>query len=387
MVVVDVDGPMDQRTIDFVTEAIETSTAQVVILQIDSPGISSGDPVPLFDAIAASPVPVVSWIGPSPARALGGAAVLASVAHLTTAAPGTDLGYADPVVLRGESPAIPGSVDGRIVDDVITVDAPITGVVDLAPPSIGLLVVTLDGETIETAAGPVTLSTAETIVGEDGAAALAPAVPVVFDQPGLFTRFLRLGSTPEAVFLFLTIGLALIAFEFYAAGVGITATVAIVSLFLAAYGMATLPMRWPSVGLTVLGLLAYLIDFQRGRAGIVSLVGTGLLLGGGFTLTAADPQFSPKWWAVTLTVIGIAAFFVFGLSTVVRSRFSTITIGRDHLVGQVATAETALDPDGVVLVDGARWRATAHRAAAIAAGDEVEVVEVMGIVLEVEPRA
>ncbi|MBT8212472.1 MAG: hypothetical protein KJN71_04915, partial [Acidimicrobiia bacterium] len=333
VLVVDVDGPMDQRTIDFVTETVETASAQVIVLQIDSPGISSGDPQPMLDAVIGSPIPVVAWIGPSPARALGGAAVLASAAHLTTAAPGTDFGYAEPVVLRGETIPVPPFVDGRLIDQVTTIDASGAGVVEETPASIGLLVVGLDAVALETTAGTVTLNTAETVVGEDGQAAIAPIVPVRFDQPGLFTRFLRLGSTPEAVFLFLTLGLVLVAFEFYAAGVGITAAVAILSLFLAGYGVATLPMRWTSVALVVVGLLAYLIDFQRGRAALLSLVGTALLLYGGLTITDASPQFTAKWWAVGLTVIGIASFIVFGLTTVVRSRFSTITIGRDHLIG------------------------------------------------------
>ncbi|NNK91626.1 MAG: hypothetical protein HKO87_04260 [Acidimicrobiia bacterium] len=387
VLVIDIDGPIDQRVIEFVTEAIESASAQAIVLQIDSPGVSSGDPQPMFDAVTGSPIPVIAWIGPSPARALGGAAVLAPAAHVTTAAPGTDFGFADPVVLRGDTVPVPAGVPSRLVDDVVTIDASGAGVVDMTPASIGLLVVGLDSMAIETVSGTVTLDTADTVVGEDGVAAVTPIVPVRFDQPGLFTRFLRLASTPEAVFLFLTLGLTLVAFEFYAAGVGITAAVAILCLFLAGYGLATLPMRWSSVVLVVLGLLAYLVDFQRGRAAALSLIGTGLLLYGGLTLTSAAPQYTPKWWAVALTLIGIVAFIVFGLTTVVRSRFSTITIGRDHLIGRLAVVESGFDPDGVVVVDGARWRASAHRAAAISPGDEVEVMEVRGIVLEVEPRS
>ncbi len=51
----------------------------------------------------------------------------------------------------------------------------------------------------------------------------------------------------------------------------------------------------------------------------------------------------------------------------------------------MGTAETAFDPDGVVLVDGARWRATAQRASGIRKGDRVAVLAVDEIVLEVQP--
>jgi membrane-bound ClpP family serine protease len=40
---------------------------------------------------------------------------------------------------------------------------------------------------------------------------------------------------------------------------------------------------------------------------------------------------------------------------------------------------------GIVELDGARWRARSHRAAGIAAGDPIEVLEVSGVMLEVGP--
>ena len=41
--------------------------------------------------------------------------------------------------------------------------------------------------------------------------------------------------------------------------------------------------------------------------------------------------------------------------------------------------------DGVVDVNGARWRATTYRASGLEVGSEIRVVAVEGIVLDVEP--
>ena len=49
-------------------------------------------------------------------------------------------------------------------------------------------------------------------------------------------------------------------------------------------------------------------------------------------------------------------------------------------------AVVAINPDGVVLVRGAPWRARTNRATPIAAGDVIRVSEVDGLVLEVEPE-
>lgn len=387
--IVELEGPMDQRLLDFAVHAIETSNAQLVVLQIDSPGISSGDPAELRALLADPPVALASYVGLRPARALGGAGVIALEAPLRIAAPGVEIGLLDPMVIRSDLAAPAGfSPDGVPVDlyrEVVLVDGPIAGVVDVVEPSLVQLIIDLDGASFDVKDESVVLATAQTVVGDDGQAVTVPAGETRFVRPGLWTRFLRLASTPEATFLFLVFGLAAAAFEFYAAGGGLTAGIAALALFPAGYGLATLPIRWWAVGLALIGVVLYTADFQQVRLAWRSLLGTVLLLVGGLALTDAAPQFSPKIWAVLLTVLGFAAFYGFAMTTVVRSRFSTRTIGRDHLVGRQGLAHTALSPDGTVMVEGALWRAHSTRAANIREGDTVEIIEVRGIVLEVDP--
>ena len=69
----------------------------------------------------------------------------------------------------------------------------------------------------------------------------------------------------------------------------------------------------------------------------------------------------------------------------VRSRFSTPTIGRESLIGEVGEAAVDISPDGVVLLRGARWRARTNRATPIRAGEPISVAAIEGLVLEVEP--
>ncbi len=83
----------------------------------------------------------------------------------------------------------------------------------------------------------------------------------------------------------------------------------------------------------------------------------------------------------------VAFFYVLAMPALARSRLSTGTIGRSHLLGRRGHAVTECSPEGVIEVDGARWRATARRQAGIKSGDEVEVTGVAGLYLEVEPRS
>jgi membrane-bound serine protease (ClpP class) len=76
-----------------------------------------------------------------------------------------------------------------------------------------------------------------------------------------------------------------------------------------------------------------------------------------------------------------------GMPSMVRARFSTATIGRESMIGEAAEATTVIDPEGMVRLRGALWRARANRATPIDAGQGVRVVAIDGLVLEVEPRS
>jgi membrane-bound serine protease (ClpP class) len=75
------------------------------------------------------------------------------------------------------------------------------------------------------------------------------------------------------------------------------------------------------------------------------------------------------------------------MPAVMRARFSTPTIGRDSMLGEMGVARSAVDPDGTVEVRGAPWRARTNRATPLAIGDRLRVVGIDGLVLEVEPES
>ena len=74
------------------------------------------------------------------------------------------------------------------------------------------------------------------------------------------------------------------------------------------------------------------------------------------------------------------------MPAMVRTRFSTPTIGREWMIGEMGRAVTAIDPDGTVQVRDALWRAYTNRATPIDELDRVRVIGIEGLVLEVEPE-
>ena len=380
--IIEIGGNLDRAAVDFVINRIDQaalSGASAAIIQLDSRATLSVAVNHLVNRIADPPLPLVVWVGPEPAAAFGGAAHILAAAPVKAAAPGVDIGYSNPVVAGTPSPVSPGNRLDEYSDTMIEVDQPIAGLVDVVAPSISNLLVELAGRTVTVRGQARTLDTVRQT--EQGTV----AVPTLFHEPGVSVRLLRVATGAEAAFFFLMIGLTVVVFEFYALGPGIGAAVAAMCLLIGGYGLAVLPVRGWALGTALLGIWLLTVDFQRGRTGPMTAAGAASMMVGGLFFTDAAPQIRPSWWIILVIVVSVTAFYVVGMRTVARARFSTPTVGRGHLVGQGGTAVTPFHPDGVVQVRGARWKATAHREAHLVPGDPVVVRGVDGPVLEVEP--
>jgi membrane-bound serine protease (ClpP class) len=93
-----------------------------------------------------------------------------------------------------------------------------------------------------------------------------------------------------------------------------------------------------------------------------------------------------SWITLLAAVIGIGLTFTTGMPAMVRTRFSTPTIGRDWMIGEMGEAVADVAPQGTVRIREALWRAETNRATPIRQGEPVRVVAIEGLVLEVEPE-
>jgi membrane-bound serine protease (ClpP class) len=373
--VIDVSGPLDGRALGFIADSIEGAAErgqEIAVVQINSPAVLDG---PAFDRVLQllqdPPLPVATWVGPYPAVAYGGAAVLATTVEHAAVAPGATWGLVNPVVLGEERTEVIGPDEIRPVEELASASQ---------EPAIRQFLEKLDGEVFSTSLGPVTVATLEQV---DGQTVLKT---VMFRKPGLVDRFFRLAVSPEAAFFFLVVGLTIVAFEFYALGPGVAAAVAAVSLLLAGWGVVTLPTRWWAFALAVAGWLLMTRSHQAGGAEPSLVAGTLAMFAGGVLLIDGEGQIDPRWWLVLLSVLAVLFFYLLAMPTVSRARLSTMTVGREGLMGMAGVATTEFTPDGVVEIAGARWRATAHREAGLSPGAEVVVIGVDGLFLEVEPK-
>jgi membrane-bound serine protease (ClpP class) len=366
--VIDVSGPLDASALDFMTRSILDAAERgqvLAVLQIDSPAVLDHEALTrLGQTLESPPLPVAAWVGPAPAQANGGIGQIVLDMDQASISAGSTVDLI---------PAIAGDPEGPAQE----MTAEETGLV--LSPSIRQYLQRLDGVTFDTADGPVTVETV--IPFEDG----VTLKQVTFRQPDIGTRFWRLAATPEAAYFFLVVGLTIASFEFFAIGPGVAAGVAAISLLLAGWGIVNLPVKLWALGLAILGWILLTAGYQKGRVLALTLLGAVMLQVAGMTYVDGSGQIDPRWYLVLPSVLAVLFFFLLAMPTVQRARFSTRTIGREGLIGETGVAVDGFDPDGMVEVNGARWRATAHREAGLVAGSVIRVAGVDGMFLEVEP--
>jgi len=352
--VIEVDGYLDPVLVDFIdrslTEAADAGSVALV-LQLDSPGVvADRDRFDrLVQRLEETEVPVATWVGPSGAVALGDAARLVEVADHAGVAPGSVV-----------------EIGGLGLNDEEAMEA---SVADIEAPTLGDLIVNLPGVEVRE-------------VDDGDVVRREPVTPTRFSQLPLLDQLMHTVASPPVAYLLFVAGMALLVFELYAAGIGIAGATGALFFVLGGYGLAVLPTNPVGVGLLVISMFGFAVDVQSGVPRFWTGVGTAAFASGSLLLYDGLTQ---PWLAFGAGIVGILLFFIGAVPAVTRSRFSTATIGRDWMVGELGEARTAIDPDGVVTVRGAQWKARTNRATPIDAGAEVRVAGIDGLELEVEP--
>jgi membrane-bound serine protease (ClpP class) len=366
--VVQVNGLLDPSNAALIRSSLrhaERAHSTVVVFQLDGSGAIDVDVESLLRDFRNAKVPTAAWIGPSGGAARGATALLALSADIATIAPGAHFGPILPVSYDTPGKKIAG-ID-QYLDQKVTTKA----------NTLQEFVASLDGKTV----GGVKLST---LRGNPGHRFLNQSVH--FHKLDLTQQLAHTLDSPWVAYFLFLLGMALMIFEFFTAGVGLAGAVGALGFLGAWFGFSHLPVAWWAVFLLMFGMIGLSIDLQAGGLGPWTFIGGAALVAGSIWLYNGSSRLDPRWYVLVLVIGGTMLFMLSGMTAMVRSRFSTPTIGREELVGEMGTAEANVDPDGVVRVRDALWRARTNRATPIHAGDRVRVVSVEGIVLEVEPE-
>jgi membrane-bound serine protease (ClpP class) len=87
-------------------------------------------------------------------------------------------------------------------------------------------------------------------------------------------------------------------------------------------------------------------------------------------------------WVLIVIIIAVVVFLYIAIVWGIRAHKKKVEAGKEGLVGETAVVEVALDPRGIVLVEGERWTAIVDKGR-VEPEEEVTITKVDGLKLMV----
>lgn len=408
IIVARIDGTIDSVTAGYAARAIQRAErrgAEFLVLSMDTPGGFDSAMRQVVQGMLQASVPVVVFVSPSGARAGSAGVFITLAADVAAMAPSTNIGAAHPVG------AGPGGVTGNldpVMSAKVTNDAaayarslaqqrgrnadwaeravresdslPATEalhmhVVDEVASDLDDLLTKLDGRRVDGPWGTLTMRTRGAVI-EDV-------------DLNIVERLLKLIIDPNVAYLLFTIGSYAIIAELYSPGARFPAIVGGICLLLALVAFGSLPVSWGGLALLVVGLALFIAEVKVGShgilvvGGIVAFVLGSLLLYLPMRLNPIDQSIGFNLWLVALLAVISAALFgwILRKGLAVRRRPPAVF---GPQVGDIAIAQTDLDPLGSVLLKSESWSARSETAR-VPAGSAVRVFGRDGLTLIVAP--
>ena len=386
--VLEIEGAVTPVMISYIERGIDTSEedgAEALIIKLNTPGGQVDLMNEIVQLLLEAGVPTVVYVSPRGAYAASAGTLITLGAHVAAMAPGTTIGAASPVGSEGED--LGETMEQKIKEDLraqaralaarrgeeaiawaesaieeakaaTAEEALQIGVIDVIASDLGDLVAQLDGLTVEVRGQETTLNVAGAEVRE---------LPMNFVE-----QFLHIVTNPTIAFILLTIGVNAILFELSSPGGYAAGIIGVLSLLVAFYALGVLPVNYTGLLLIGLAFVLFIVDLKAPTHGVLTTGGV-VSLAAGALLLFNSPLYQVSLVAVVSVALVTGLFFAFALAKVVQAQRRPAVTGREGLVGQLAQARTALEPQGKVFLKGELWDAIALDAP-IGAGETVEIV-------------
>lgn len=411
-----IDGAIGPSTADYFGRGLKKAAerdAELVVVQMDTPGGLDLSMRRMIKDLLASSVPVAMYVHPSGARAASAGTYLLYASHIAAMSPATNLGAATPVQIGGgdkrepddAQPASPkgaaptgDAMQRKVVSDAVAYikglaqlrgrnvqwaeravreavslpadEALAIKVVDVLATDVSELLAKVNGRSVALPNGARTLDTR--------------GATVVRIDPDWRSRLLAVITDPSIAYILLLVGVYGLFFEFYSPGLVLPGVIGAVSLLLGLYAMQTLPINYAGLALLAVGLLFMAAEFFIVSHGVLGIGGTLAFVMGSVMLMDTDvPGYAIPWTLIALVAATSVAFFLVLMRMVGQSRKQPVVSGREEMIGAPGEVLEHRDGQWWARVHSELWRV--RSAGHLHRHQRVRVVAVDGLTLDVEP--
>ena len=406
-IVMTADGPIMPPMLEYIKRGVERAArenAEVLIIQLNTPGGSVDTMLEIIKEIRASEVPVVVYVAPRNAIAGSAGAMITMAGHASAMAPETSIGASSPISGSGENlnttaeakakeitkAAIRDYVRPRgaaalalaesMIDEAkaaTATEALEVNLIDFVADDIEDLLQALNEFTVQINNESRTLNT--TNVRTES-----------FDM-SFIEQFLLLLVDPNIAFLLIAIGVQSVLIEISSPGGWVAGFIGVVCLTLATYGLGVLPVNWFGIIFLIMAFVLFILDIKAPTHGALTVAGVASFIVGALVLfnSPGTPEFQRVSVPLVIGVgISIGLLFFGILMFALRALRVPVSAGIESFVGKTGTARTSVDGSGgQVQLQSELWSAeSVDGSEAIGKGDRVEVVEVKGLRLKVRKK-
>ncbi len=398
VIIINLNGVINPVAAEYVSKAIKKASetdAEVLIIQLDTPGGLDTSMRVIVKDIIGSSVPVVVYVSPSGARAASAGVFITMAAHIAAMSPGTNIGAAHPVTIGQK---MDEAVAEKAVNDAVayiksiaeqrgrnvkwaenavrkSVSATETealkdNIVDVIAKDINELLTLIHGKVVKTVEKDKKLNTMN--------------ARIVKEEMGLRQKILNVIGDPTIAYILLLLGFYGLFFELTNPGSLFPGVFGAICLILAFYAFQTLPINYAGLLLIILGIILFILEVLITSYGILTVGGViSLVIGSLMLFESPIPALKLSLSVIVPAALVTALFFVITFRLAYRAYKKKPVTGIEGLLGLEGVAKTDINSDsGMVIVHGEYW--SAYSDEPIKKDSMIVVEDVKGLKLKVK---
>jgi len=417
--VLTVQGAISPASADYLVRGLARAVedkAQLVVIEMDTPGGLDTSMRVIIKTILASPIPVATYVSPKGARAASAGTYILYASHIAAMAPATNLGAATPVELApagGDSaPAsdkpeaskpsgIPAG-DAKMRKAVHDAAAYIRGLAELRGRNAAWAERAVREAVSLSAAEALKLKVIDMVATDlddllkqlngvairmDGRTLTLDTTHAAIERilPDWRSRLLAVIGDPGIAYILMLLGIYGLIYEFANPGMLLPGVVGGICLLLGLFALQVMPISYAGLALMILGMAMMVAEAFLPSFGALGLGGIIAFIIGSVMLIDTDlPGYGLPWALIVPFAVGSALFSFFVASMALRARRRPVVTGAEELIGARGEILGDMEHEGWARIHNEQWRV--RSSVPLKRGSPVRVRARHDLMLDVEPE-